>query len=172
MSKFNIIKSIKFAVLLVLSTNVFLIPSSYASVRVDFTGTMRGNPPCDVTGADVDFGEVGVTKIDGINYTQDFSISVECPADTGALYIAYSGLTANTFDDKALQTSVAGLGIRLYRNGTVIAPDNHDIPLIMPAEGGIVPIALSAAPVRDMSPSYLLLEGEFRATGTIEVRYP
>lgn len=171
MGKFNIMKSIKFAILLLLSTNIFLIPS-YASVRVNFGGNLLGNPPCDVTGADVDFGEVGVTKIDGINYTQNFTISVECPADVGALYIAYSGMTADSFDNKALQTSVAGLGIRLFYNGSVIVPDNHDIPITMPAAGGIVPISLSAAPVRDMSPSFLLLEGEFRATGTVEVRYP
>jgi len=96
---------------------------------------------------------------------------VTCPDDTGQLYIAYSGMRADSFDSNALQTSVAGLGIRLYYNNTVIAPDNNDIPITIP-NGDAVKIPLSAVPVRDLSPSFILLEQSFTATGTVEVRYP
>lgn len=149
--------------------------SAQASTRVNFHGTLIDNPPCDITGENdpiyVDFDEVGITKIDGVNYMQDFTLTVTCGADLGnnvALYMGYNGMNA-PFDDDAVQSSLAGLGIRLYYQGDVVAPNDDDISVVM-SSGMSKTILLSAVPVKDASTD--LLEGSFTATGTVEIRYP
>ncbi|MEY0304743.1 fimbrial protein [Providencia manganoxydans] len=151
-------------------------PFADASTRVNFTGNLIGNPPCDITGDNdpivVDFDEVGITKIDGINYMQNFSLKVTCGDDLGShvrLYLGYTGMDARLFDNNAVLTNRDGLAIRLYYQGQVIAPDDANIPIVM-SSGGSAVIPLSAVPVRD--PTVDLLEGDFRATGTVEIRYP
>ncbi|WP_318709136.1 fimbrial protein [Providencia sp. 2023EL-00965] len=146
-----------------------------ASTQVNFHGTLIDNPPCDITGDNdpiyVDFDEVGITKIDGINYMQDFTLTITCGSDLGnnvALYMGYDGMNA-PFDRDAVQTDIRGLGIRLYYKGEIVAPNNDDIPIVM-SSGSIKTIALSAVPVKDDSID--LLEGPFNATGTVEIRYP
>lgn len=148
---------------------------SHASTQVNFRGNLIDNPPCDITGDNdpitIDFDEVGITKIDGINYMQDFTLKVICTNDLGdsvQLYMGYDGMNAS-FDNKAIQTNLRGLGIRLYHQGDVIAPNNEDIPVTM-SGGSSISILLSAVPVRE--PSADLLEGTFNATGTVEIRYP
>lgn len=147
------------------------------AVPMTFGGTLIGNPPCDITGDDdpvsVQFGEVGITRIDGINYTESFTLTVSCGSDLGnnvVLYMGYDGMNAE-FDERALQTSKPGLGILLSYNGTVIKPDNGDIPITM-SSNGMVSIPLTAVPVKDSNPALVLLEGSFNATGTVEIRYP
>lgn len=154
-----------------------IVSSAQASTRVNFHGTLINNPPCDITGENdpiyVDFDEVGITKIDGVNYMKDFTLTVTCGADLGnnvALYMGYNGMSA-LFDSDAVQTSLRGLGIRLYHNGGVVAPNNDDISVVM-SSGFSKTIALSAVPVKDNDPSLTLLEGPFSATGTVEIRYP
>lgn len=173
MSKFNMIKSIKFALGFILANGIFFTPS-YASVDVNFTGNLIGHPPCDITGNDVVFDDVGITLIDGAEYKKkNFDITLICAEDTGQLYIAYSGMRADSFDPRALQTSVAGLGILLSYAGTVIEPDNNDIPLPPTiSENTTITIPLSAVPIKNMDPSFLILEQNFTAAATIEVRYP
>lgn len=154
----------------------FNAPFTNASTRVNFTGNLIGNPPCDITGDNdpimVDFDEVGITKIDGINYMQNFSLRVTCGDDLGndvRLYLGYTGMEARSFDNNAVLTNRNGLAIRLYYQGQVVAPDDANIPIVM-SSGGSAVIQLSAVPVRD--PAVDLLEGDFRATGTVEIRYP
>lgn len=151
------------------------ISSAKASTLVTFKGNLIGNPPCDITGDNdpitVDFDEVGITRIDGVNYMQDFALTVTCGNDLGnavQLYMGYDGMNA-PFDDNAIQTSLRGLGVRLYYQGDVVAPNNDDIPIVM-SSGGVANIPLSAVPVKD--PTIDLFEGTFTATGTVEIRYP
>lgn len=120
----------------------------------------------------VDFDEVGITKIDGVNYMQNFSLRVTCGDDLGndvRLYLGYTGMEARLFDNNAVLTNRDGLAIRLYYQGQVVAPDDANIPIVM-SSGGSAVIPLSAVPVRD--PAVDLLEGDFYATGTVEIRYP
>lgn len=150
-----------------------------SAVEVNFTGNLIQNPPCDVAGPDgvnqpikVLFGEVGITKIDGMNYQQDFSLTLSCGdglGDAVALYLEYRGMQAG-FDDKALQASQAGLGVRLYHQGVVIGPMTGTAMTM--SSNGTATLPLSAVPVRDSNPAAVLYEGDFTATASVEMNYP
>ncbi|MDV5227793.1 MAG: fimbrial protein [Pseudomonadota bacterium] len=162
---------------LILAVSMLFNASFVQAVPMTFGGTLIGNPPCDITGDDdpvsVKFGDVGISRIDGVNYAQPFTLTVTCGADLGnsvALFMGYDGMNAD-FDDRALQTSREGLGILLSYNGTVIKPDNGDIPVTMSSHG-VMTLPLVAVPVKDSNPALVLLEGPFNATGTVEIRYP
>lgn len=157
-----------------------LMPLTGYAVDVNFTANLIGNPPCDVAGPDgpdqpikVPFGEVGITKIDGVNYQQDFTLTLSCGIGLGdaiALYLEYRGMVAESFDSKALQASQAGLGVRLYHQGVVIPP-NSGTPITM-SDNGVATLPLYAVPVKDTSPSAVLYEGDFTATASVEMNYP
>lgn len=155
------------------------LPLVAMAVDVNFTGNLIQNPPCDVAGPDgadqpikVPFGEVGITKINGENYRQDLTLTLSCGTGLGnavALYLQYSGMNA-LFDDKALQASQEGLGIRLYHQGVVIPP-NTGTSITM-SDNGIATLPLYAVPVKDTDPSVTLYEGDFTAAASVEMNYP
>ena len=158
---------------------ISLIPLTSSAVDVNFTANLIGNPLCDVSGPDgpdqpikVAFGEVGITKIDGVNYQQDFTLTLSCGTGLGnavALYLQYQGMNA-PFDNNALQASQSGLGIRLYHQGVVIPP-NTGTSITM-SDNGISTLPLYAVPVKNTAPSVRLYEGDFTATATVEMNYP
>lgn len=162
---------------LILAVSMLFNASFVQAVPMTFGGTLIGNPPCDITGDDdpvsVKFGDVGISRIDGVNYAQPFTLTVTCGADLGnsvALFMGYDGMNAD-FDDRALQAFPRGLGILLSYNGTVIKPNNGDIPVTMSSHG-VMTLPLVAVPVKDSNPALVLLEGPFNATATVEIRYP
>ncbi|WP_427864951.1 fimbrial protein [Providencia stuartii] len=148
------------------------------AVEVNFSGNLIENPPCDVAGSKgpnqpikVDFGEIGITKIDGVNYQQDFTLTLSCGPELGnsvPLYLQYMSHFIASFDNKALRTSINGLGIRLYHEGVVIAP-NTGSPIKM-SSNGTATLPLYAVPVRD--PKITLFEGDFTASATVQMLYP
>lgn len=156
-----------------------LMPLTGYAVDVNFTANLIGNPPCDVSGQDgpdqpirVPFDDVGVTKINGENYRQDFTLTLSCGTGLGntvALYLQYRGMAAS-FDEKAIQAIPSGLGIRLYYEGVVIPP-NSGTPITM-SDNGIESLPLYAVPVKDTDPSVTLYEGDFTATASMEMNYP
>ncbi|EPN1380333.1 MULTISPECIES: fimbrial protein [Providencia] len=157
-----------------------LMPLTMYAVDVNFTANLIQNPPCDVVGPDgvdqpirVPFGEVGITKINGENYRQDFTLTLSCGTGLGnavALYLEYRGMVAESFDNKALQASQTGLGVRLYHQGVVIPP-NTGTPITM-SDNGVATLPLYAVPVKDTDPSAMLYEGNFTATASVEMNYP
>ncbi|MTC61465.1 fimbrial protein [Providencia rustigianii] len=171
-----IFEKLIYRVFIVFLINILLVLSVKSSTLVTFKGNLIGNPPCDISGENdpiqINFGEVGITRIDGSNYLKDFILNINCSNELGnnvALFIAYKGMNAASFDNNAVQTSLSGLGIRLYYEGHVIPPNDDNIPIVM-SSGGVKKIPLSAVPVRDLSVD--LFEKPFTAMGTIEIRYP
>ncbi|WP_272682510.1 fimbrial protein [Providencia sp. PROV120] len=144
-----------------------------SAVSVEFHGSLIDNPPCNVGGQpiDIQFGDIGVSNVDGQNYLKNFSIDFECGDSLGddvQLYIEYGGVVA-PFDSKALQTNTRGLGIRLStQQGELIPPQSG--MQITASSGDSATIFLSAVPVKD--PNVILLEGPFEAVGTVEIQYP
>ncbi|HEQ1859291.1 TPA: fimbrial protein [Providencia alcalifaciens] len=149
------------------------------AVEVNFTANLIQNPPCDVSGPDgvnqpirVPFGDVGITKINGVNYRQDFTITLSCGAGLGntvAVYLEYRGMIA-PFDENALQASPLGLGIRLYQDGKVVPP-NTGLPVNMSSNDS-KDLQFYAVTVKDTSPASTLYEGDFTATASMELNYP
>ncbi|AHM75628.1 fimbrial protein [Yersinia hibernica] len=134
-----------------------------------FSGTLINPPPCVINGGniiDVPFGEnLGVNKIDGINYTQNVPYSMTCETVSSSLELGLTIVSASvtTFDPTAIQTDVQDLGIRILKNGvpfalnTRISYDKNNPPI------------LKAVPVK--STGATLSEGSFEATATLLVDY-
>lgn len=158
--------------------SLLAVPLMAQAVPATFSGTLIGNPPCEITGDEnpisINFGEVGITRIDGVNYQQPLNLTITCGSDLGsnvAMYLAYDGMNATDFDHSALQTSRVGLGIRLSYQGSVITPNEDDLPITM-SSNGVMSLTMTAVPVADPDPALVLLEGPFNAIATMEVRYP
>ncbi|MGJ3355453.1 fimbrial protein [Providencia sp. Je.9.19] len=154
--------------------------STAKAVEVNFSGNLLENPPCEVAGPDgpnqpvkVQFGEIGITKINGINYQQDFTLTLSCGPELGnsvGLYLQYMSPFVASYDSKALSTSINGLGIRLYHNGVVVGV-NTGSKMIM-SSNGTATLPLYAVPVRDPNPAITLREGDFTASATVQMLYP
>lgn len=134
-----------------------------------FMGTLINPAPCVINGGsiiDVPFGEnLGVNKIDGINYTQTVPYSMTCETVSSSLELGITIVSAavTTFDPAAIQTDVQGLGVRILKNGipfalnTRVAYDKNNPPV------------LKAVPVKAAGAT--LSEGRFEATATLLVDY-
>lgn len=137
--------------------------------NMHFSGTLINPPPCVINGGstiDVAFGEnLGVNKIDGINYTQTVPYSVTCDSVSGGLELGLTIVSASVtaFDSSAIPTNIQNMGIRLLKDGipfalnTRVAYDQNNPPV------------LKAVPVKAVGAT--LSEGAFEATATLLVDY-
>ncbi|OUC37008.1 putative secreted protein [Enterobacter sp. J49] len=98
---------------------LFLIyaETACAAGEMAFRGTLLDSVPCEINNAEalsVDFGDVGVNKIDGERYLQALSFPLHCPGGPfeEPFRLMYYG-QASDFDPAALKTSTEGLGIKL-----------------------------------------------------------
>ncbi|MEE4411540.1 MULTISPECIES: fimbrial protein [Serratia] len=125
------------------------------------------SPPCVINGGrviEVDFGnEIIITRIDGSNYIQTVDYSLECKGNSSnAMKLQVQG-NATVFEQGALQTSVADLGIALKANGAALAV-NDWVDFTYPN----VP-QLQAVPIKRAGAT--LNGGEFAASATLKVDY-
>ncbi|MGK3141809.1 fimbrial protein [Pantoea sp. C2G6] len=153
----------------------FTIPLSFAAetyatqtgdtVNVTIHGTLK-RKPCYINNDGIiaiDFGNVGVNKIDGKNYikTIDYTLECEDPDETANLKMTLAG-TQTTYDKGAITTSVDGLGIELLQNGTaVVINQSFVIDYNKPPVLQAVPVTSGAS----------LSEGAFTATATLLAEY-
>ncbi|RTP97279.1 hypothetical protein EKN38_22325 [Enterobacter sp. WCHEn045836] len=87
-----------------------------AEGEMSFRGMLLDTVPCVLNNGEalaVDFGEVGINKIDGVRYMQALSFLVHCPGRFDIPFrLLYLG-DASGSDSAVLKTSVDGLGIKL-----------------------------------------------------------
>ena len=140
---------------------------SGASANLTFSGTLNEPPPCTIDAGntiEVDFGDVGVKRVDGEKYRQGVGYIITCGPDTlpWALKLSVNG-TATTFDGSAVQTSVPALGIRIFQN-------NLPFPLNTPLDITLSsPPVLEAVPVKQ--PGAVLAPASFTAVATLLAEY-
>ncbi|OWO85709.1 fimbrial protein [Photorhabdus luminescens] len=133
---------------------------------VNIYGVVIAPPPCVINNGntiDVDFGDVMINRIDGVNYMQPVKYTVKCekmPAN--AMKMMISGNTAS-FDRTVLQTNHSGLGIAVIHNGRKL-PVNDWMKFSYPNFP-----ELHAVPVKDMATA--LKGGDFGAGATMMVEY-
>ncbi|TDB55729.1 fimbrial protein [Photorhabdus luminescens] len=133
---------------------------------VNIYGVVIAPPPCVINNGntiDVDFGDVMITRIDGVNYMQPVKYTVKCekmPAN--AMKMMISGNTAS-FDRTVLQTNHSGLGIAVIHNGRKLLVNDW-----MKFSYPNFP-ELHAVPVKDMATA--LKGGDFGAGATMMVEY-
>lgn len=143
--------------------------SQAATPDITLHGNLVSPPACTISDnktIEVNFSDVIIDNINGVNYRQDVPYTITC--DSGArdqsweMTLTWSG-TQTSYDDAAIETDVAGLGIELQHDGeaftlnTPLAIDPNDPP------------KLKAVPVK--SSSAVLDEGTFSAYGTLKVDY-
>lgn len=134
-----------------------------------FHGTLIEPPPCTINDGnqvEVDFGDrVGINKVDGVNYRQPLNYQITCDKAVGgpwALTLSLSGDAAG-FDNDALLTDKAGLGIRVYQNDKPFAP-NSTLKINLANR----PV-LEAVPIKQAGAT--LTEGVFEAWATLRADY-
>lgn len=122
-------------------------------------------PPCTVNDnrpIEVEFGDVMTTRVDGVNYRMPVNYTLSCDASANnAMKLQVQGTSA--FDGQALQTSVAGLGIRLQHGTTTLAV-NDWLNFSYPDQP-----ELWATPI--MQAGVTLPAGEFTAGASLRVDY-
>ncbi|MEB0184817.1 fimbrial protein [Pseudomonas sp. Bout1] len=140
---------------------------SVASANLTFNGTLNEPPPCTIDSGstiEVDFGDVGTRRVDGVKYRKGVGYTIRCGASTlpWLLKLSVNG-TATTFDGAAVQTSVPELGIRLFQNNVPFLLNTPlDISLSSPPTLEVVPVK---------RPGSILTAARFTAVATLLAEY-
>ncbi|MGF6191338.1 fimbrial protein [Serratia sp. 2723] len=128
-------------------------------------------PPCTINGGqavEIDFGKIGVSKVDGENYQQPFELIYECAGASTDMLLRYLGVVT-TFDNAAVQSNIPQLGIRLQqqKSGTMTPFDVGSTLAIPSSQKSSQFIAM---PVKKAGVT--LQEGIFTAGATLQLEYP
>lgn len=141
---------------------------SLAEDNMRFHGILLEAPPCviqDDAIIDVFFGNnVGIHRVDGINYTKDIQYKLVCQPNSKGWILGLSVIgPQSTFDTAALQTNVNDLAIRLTQDGEPLEINKRLV--ISPNS----PPALKAVPIK--RPGSELSKGEFSVVATLLAEY-
>lgn len=134
-----------------------------AMANLTFSGTLNEPPPCTINSGsniEVDFQDVGVSKVDGVNYLKPVNYTITCSAGTlpWEMVLTVRGI-ATSYESSAVQSSVTDLGIRMMQNGVPL-PLNT-LLLINPS----TPPVLEAVPIK--RPGVSLAPGAFTSSATL-----
>lgn len=140
---------------------------STATANMAFNGTLVEPPPCTINNGstiEIDFKDVGVNKVDGVNYRERVNYSITCTGGTlpWQMVLTVKGV-ATPFETSAVQSSVADLGIRILQNGI---PFTLNTPLLITPS---TPPVLEAVPVKNVGA--VLGPGGFAAAATLLAEY-
>lgn len=154
--------SLIISLLLITTANISL------ASNMKLYGILLEPPACTIEDdnvIDVFFGNnVGIHRIDGINYTQDVNYKMVCSQNTKGWVLKLTVVgPQSTFDTSALQTNVSNLAIRLTQDGKPFEI-NKSIT-ITPT----TPPAIQAVPIK--RPGSDLPEGAFSVTATLLAEY-
>ena len=159
----------------ILGLLLFITGPAYAvpqtNTDITYSGTLLDAPPCTLNGGEpveIDFGEVGVNKVDGQNYAQTFTVIYECEGTTTDMVLRYLG-TVTSFDAAAVQSNIPEFGIRLqHQKDGAITPFVVGSTLPIPSYQGSSQFI--AVPVKNAGAE--LQEGAFTAAATLQLEYP
>lgn len=157
--------------IMVLAGGMLLHPWLAAAENMAFHGTLIDSPPCTINKGEpveIDFGDVGVNKVDGQNYAQTFTIMYDCEGLSTNMVLRYLG-TATTFDTAAVQSNITNFGIQLqHQKDGVTTPFVVGNVLRIPSYlGGSTFVA---TPVKKAGAE--LQEGAFTSAATLQLEYP
>lgn len=155
--------------LLAMTGMAHAVPQSHTDVM--YSGTLIDAPPCTINGGqpvELDFGEVGVNKVNGENYQQPFTLTYECEGTSTDKALRYLG-AVTAFDKAAVQSNIPEFGIRLQhqKNGVTTAFEVGSTLAIPSYQGSSQFIA---TPVKNAGVE--LQEGAFTAAATLQLEYP
>lgn len=161
--KINIMYLVKYAWLCALAANISL---AHADSDVKFHGILEV-VTCQVNQdklVGVSFGEIGMKKIDGVNFSMPVPFVVTCSNLNGdenpGLTLSVNG-TATDFNENAVVTSITGLGIQIMKDGAPLKLNTENEISYNPQP------TLTAVPVKATDTE--LTAGVFSATATLVV---
>ncbi|RJF53865.1 fimbrial protein [Serratia inhibens] len=158
--------------MLVLAGGMLLSPWLAAAENMTFHGTLIENPPCTINGGEpveIDFGEVGVNKVDGQNYAQTFTIIYDCEGTSTDKVLRYLG-AATAFDTAAVQSNIADFGIQLRSQSNDGALTGFVVGTTLPIPSYLGSSTFVATPVKKAGAE--LSEGAFTSAATLQLEYP
>lgn len=139
------------------------------NVTYNFTGTYLITTPCTISNEEIlniNFGNVGINKVDGSHYAQNIPYIVSCKGatDETPVRLMVAG-TSTSYDTSALATSADGLGIRIQAGDQPLKINEVMITTL----GALQSLAMMAVPVKD--PDKELSEQSFTASATLTADY-
>lgn len=146
--------------------------SPQAAENMSFRGTLLEHPPCEINGGqpvEIDFGEVGVNKIDGENYAQTFTLTYDCEGTSTDKVLRYLG-NATAFDAAAVQSNIPDFGIRLAHQSNAGGASAFEVGSTLPIASYVGSSTFVATPVKKAGAE--LQEGAFTAGATLQLEYP
>ncbi|HIE4798795.1 TPA: fimbrial protein [Serratia marcescens] len=164
--------------LLVIGGGQWASAESFLTNDINYSGSLVDMPPCKINDGntlEVDFGEVGVNKVGEGNketpeLTRFVSFEIDCQGARPDLFLRYLGVPS-AFNQAAVQSTVADLGIQLRRSGLSSSP----LPigegwLIDGGSAEAIDFSFIAVPVK--KPGAELTEGGFEATANLQLEFP
>ncbi len=151
-----------------LLVSLFFIPTGMVLAdNMKMYGTLLIPPPCTIHDdgiIEIVYKDIGLHKIDGINYAQPIDYGLKCDSNMHSWDLMLSIKGPKTgFDDSALQTNIRDLGMRITQNG-----QGFELNKPIKINYGQPPI-LEVVPVK--RPGSTLPEGAFSVTATLLAEY-
>lgn len=159
------------SILLIMLNALLLSPAEAQNGSADMTmhGTLVAPPPCKVNegqNIDIDFGDVGINKIDGNNYRKGLNYTITCDPSSGSwnMYLMMTGVPVNFDSDGAtINSNINGLGVKIW-----IGNNPFTLNTLIPVSPTNLPV-LEAVPIKDTAAT--LNEGAFQAVATLVAIY-
>jgi type 1 fimbria pilin len=146
--------------------------SLQAAENMSFRGTLLEHPPCEINGGQpvaIDFGDVGVNKVNGNNYAQTFKIIYDCKGASTDKILRYVG-NATAFDPAAVQSNIPDFGIQLRHKSLDGVTSAFDVGSRLPVPSYVGSTTFIATPVKEVNAE--LQDGAFTAGATLQLEYP
>ncbi|MGX9738682.1 fimbrial protein [Pseudocitrobacter corydidari] len=125
-------------------------------------------PPCTVKGSNVEFGDVIIKRINGINYRMDAGYTLDCTSSrANDVRMQLKGDTTTVNGETVLSTGISGFGIRIENganNSLFALGESNWLPFNINNKP-----SLKAVPVKESGAQ--LTAAEFNATMTMVVDY-
>lgn len=157
-----------------LATTLLMAADARADIDISLHGVLIIPPVCTLSSTspiNVPFGDIGVRKVDGIQFKKPIPYTLSCSGDTShdwAITMTFSGTAASFASDGATlransPLNGSNLGIQIIKDGA---------PFVLGVAVAIDPASppvLEAVPVKRSGTD--LLADTFNATGTLRVDY-
>lgn len=138
------------------------------NVTFIFSGRLKAATHCSVNNdnpVEVHFGKVGITKIDRGIYVQNIPYSLDCGSASGDNSVMLTILaTPESWDERAMRSSVDGLGAYILNGGQPVA-----LNTLIKIDDPVHPPQLQAKLIKAADAE--LTAQSFTVTGTMVVEY-
>ena len=140
--------------------------SAHGAENMRFHGTLVKAPDCHINNdqtIEVPFGNVGVDKVDGVNYARKIDYTVTCDGKSDeSLYLSVSGTGVN-WNRAAVKANADNLAIEIQQAGSPFVLGSQ-----VKADLAALPV-LTAVPVRKSGAT--LATGDFTAAAPLVAFY-